>query len=95
MMWIAGVSPLSVVEAYVAVSVAIFIFGIPAALQQQRYSPIMSDVPPGTRVEWSRVGIVFAILIAAILANVIANVRFPSCWTHCRSSARPCGWSCW
>ena len=77
MMWIAGVSPLSVVEAYVAVSVAIFIFGIPAALQQQKYSPIMKDMPPGTKVEWSRVGIVFAILIAAILANVIANVRYP------------------
>ena len=49
MMWIAGVSPLSVVEAYVAVSVAIFIFGIPAAFQQQRYSPIMKDMPPGIR----------------------------------------------
>jgi len=77
MMWIAGVSPLSVVEAYVAVAVAIFIFGIPAALQQQKYSPIMSEMPPGTKVEWSRVGIVFAILIAAILANVVANVRYP------------------
>ena len=58
MMWIAGVSPLSVVEAYVAVAVAIFIFGIPAALQQQRYSPIMKDMPPGTKVEWARVVIV-------------------------------------
>jgi Na+/H+ antiporter NhaD/arsenite permease-like protein len=77
MIWIAGVSPLSVVEAYVAVSVAIFIFGVPAALQQQRYSPIMRDVAPGTRVEWVRVVIVFAILIGAILANVIANVRYP------------------
>ena len=49
MMWIAGVSPLAVVEAYVAVSVAIFIFGIPAAIQQQRYSPIMKDMPPARR----------------------------------------------
>ena len=78
MMWIAGVSPLVVVEAYVAVAVAIFIFGIPAAIQQQRYSPIMKDMPPGIRVEWSRVVIVFAILIAAILSNVIANIRFPA-----------------
>ena len=53
MMWIAGVSPLSVVEAYVAVAVAIFIFGIPAAFQQQKYSPIMKDMPPGIEVEWS------------------------------------------
>jgi Na+/H+ antiporter NhaD/arsenite permease-like protein len=78
MMWIAGVSPLSVVEAYVAVSVAIFIFGIPAAMQQHKYSPIMKDTPAGIRIDWSRVVIVFAILIIAILANVIANLRFPA-----------------
>ena len=78
MMWIAGVSPLVVVEAYVAVAVAIFIFGIPAALQQHRYSPIMKDMPPGVQVEWSRVVIVFAILVTAILSNVIANLRFPA-----------------
>lgn len=78
MMWIDGVSPLVVVEAYVAVAVAIFIFGIPAAIKQQRYSPVMKEVPPGIEVEWSRVAIVFAILISAILANVIANLRFPA-----------------
>jgi Na+/H+ antiporter NhaD/arsenite permease-like protein len=76
MMWIAGVSPLSVLEAYVAVAVAIFIFGIPASIQQQRYSPIMRDAAAGMRVDWSRVTIVFAILIVAILANVIANLRY-------------------
>ena len=78
MMWIAGVSPLAVVEAYVAVSVAIFIFGIPAAMQQHKYSPITRDMPAGTKVDWSRVVIVFAILIVAILSNVIANLRFPA-----------------
>jgi len=76
MMWIAGVSPLSVIEAYVAVAVAIFIFGIPASIQQQRYSPIMRDTAAGIRVDWSRVAIVFAILIVAILANVIANLYY-------------------
>jgi hypothetical protein len=76
MMWIAGVSPLSVLEAYVAVAIAIFIFGIPASIQQQRYSPIMKDAVAGVRVDWSRVAIVFAILIVAILANVIANLRY-------------------
>ena len=78
MMWIAGISPLVVVEAYVAVAVAIFIFGIPAAIQQHRYSPIMKDMPPGVKVQWSRVFIVFAILVTAILSNVIANLRFPA-----------------
>jgi hypothetical protein len=76
MMWIDGVSPLAVVEAYVAVAFAIFIFGIPASIQQQRYSPIMKDMPPGIRVDWARVVIVFAILLAAILANVIANLYY-------------------
>jgi Na+/H+ antiporter NhaD/arsenite permease-like protein len=76
MMWIAGVSPLLVVEAYVAAVVALVVCGIPAAIQQQRYAPIMKDMPPGIRVDWSRVAIVFAILIVAILANVIANLQF-------------------
>jgi Na+/H+ antiporter NhaD/arsenite permease-like protein len=77
MMWIDGVSPLVVIEAYVAAGLALFIFGIPAAMQQHRYSPIMKDTPPGIVVDWSRVVIVFAILIVAIMANVTANLRFP------------------
>jgi Na+/H+ antiporter NhaD/arsenite permease-like protein len=76
MMWIAGISPLIVVDAYVAVAFAIFVFGIPASIQQQRYSPIMKDVPAGIKVDWSRVVIVFAILIAAILSNVVANLSY-------------------
>jgi Na+/H+ antiporter NhaD/arsenite permease-like protein len=76
MMWIAGISPLVVLEAYLAAFIALFVFGIPAAMQQQRYSPIMKDIPPGIRVDWARVVIVFGILIAAILANVIAHLYF-------------------
>jgi Na+/H+ antiporter NhaD/arsenite permease-like protein len=78
MMWIDGVSPLSVVEAYIAAFAAMMIFGVPAALQQQRYSPIVKNPPSGLRIEWIRVGIVMAILIVAILANVTANLRFPA-----------------
>ena len=78
MMWIAGVSPLSVLEAFVAAAVAIFIFGIPAALQQHRFSPIEKDAPRGLHIEWVRVLIVAAILIAAILSNVITNLKFPA-----------------
>ncbi len=43
MMWIDGVSPVDVFEAYAAAVVALVIFGIPASLQQQRYSPIIKD----------------------------------------------------
>jgi Na+/H+ antiporter NhaD/arsenite permease-like protein len=78
MMWIDGVSPLAVVEAYVAASVAMVIFGIPAALQQHRYAPIAKDAPRGIEIEWVRVVIVALILVVAILANVTANLRFPA-----------------
>jgi Na+/H+ antiporter NhaD/arsenite permease-like protein len=77
MMWIDGVSPLVVVEAYLAAAVALVIFGIPAAMQQHKYSPIMKDAPAGIKVDWVRVAIVFGILIIAILSNVMANVSYP------------------
>src|ERR687888_426885 len=77
MMWIDGVDPLDVLEAFIAAGAAMFIFGIPASLQQHRYSPILKDIPAGTRVDWARVAIVGIILIAAIVANVVANVKYP------------------
>jgi Na+/H+ antiporter NhaD/arsenite permease-like protein len=77
MMWIDGVSPLSVLEAFVAAAVAIFIFGIPAAIGQHRISPIQKDPPRGLNIEWVRVLIVAVILIAAIASNVVTNLKFP------------------
>ena len=78
MMWIAGVSPLAVVEAYVAAVVAMLIFAVPASMQQQRYSPIQKDASNGLPVDPVRVIIVAAILIAALAANVTANLKFPA-----------------
>jgi Na+/H+ antiporter NhaD/arsenite permease-like protein len=78
MMWIDGVSPLSVLKAYVAVLAGFALFAVPAALQQHRYSPIVKEAPSGLKIEWIRLGIVAAILVAAILSNVIANLRFPA-----------------
>jgi len=78
MMWIDGISPLSVIEAYLAAAVAFSVFAIPAAVAQHRYSPIVRDAPSGLRIEWVRVGIVAAILVVAIAANVTANLRFPA-----------------
>jgi Na+/H+ antiporter NhaD/arsenite permease-like protein len=78
MMWIDGVSPLSVLEAFIAASVSLVVFGIPAAIQQQRFSPIIKEAPTGLRIEWVRVFIVALILIAAIVSNVAANLRFPA-----------------
>ncbi len=78
MMWIDGVSPLVVAEAIIASSVALFIFGIPAAIKQQKYSPILQHTHEHTHVDWARVGIVGLILVLAIGTNVTVNVKFPA-----------------
>ncbi len=76
MLWIAGVSPFEVLEAYIAATVALLIFGVPAALKQQAYSPIQVDVKPGTHLDWGRVAVVIIILAAAVVVNVVVNLNF-------------------
>jgi Na+/H+ antiporter NhaD/arsenite permease-like protein len=76
MMWIAGVSPVSVFEAIVASLVALLIFGIPAAKQQHAYSPIVRDPPAGINVDWARVFTVAFILVSAIVVNVVINTHY-------------------
>ncbi|MBN8497476.1 hypothetical protein [Candidatus Accumulibacter regalis] len=77
MMWIDGVSPLDVTHAYVATGVALVFCGIPAALQQHRYSPIVAHSGEAARIDWARVAIVGFILLSAIVTNVTVNVLFP------------------
>lgn len=77
MMWIDGVNPLDVLHAYVAAVVAVAVCGVPAALQQQKYSPILHHEHQHIHVDWTRVGIVFFVLVVAIITNVVMNVQFP------------------
>jgi len=78
MMWIDGVSPASVLHAYVAAGVALVITAYFAARQQHAYSPMIKHAHEHTHVDWVRVGIVLLILAAAIVANVITNIHFSS-----------------
>jgi Na+/H+ antiporter NhaD/arsenite permease-like protein len=77
MIWIAGGSPLAVLEAYVGGIVALAIFGVVAARQQHAFQPIQRDDTPGVHVEFGRLGVVLSILAAAILANVWFNLNDP------------------
>ena len=77
MMWVSGVSPLFVLEAYIAAVAAFAIFAVPASIQQQRYSPIVKDAPRGVSIDWTRVAIVAAMLIVALVTNIFTNLRFP------------------
>jgi Na+/H+ antiporter NhaD/arsenite permease-like protein len=74
MMWIAGVSPLSVLHAYVAATCALFVSGIPASLAQQKYAPIVKDPPTGLHIELKHVTVVIVVLSSAIAANVGAHL---------------------
>jgi len=76
MMWIAGISPIEVLEAFIASTVAVVVCGIPASMQQQRFSPIQKDEGKHPPVDWVRVGIVAFILVAAVVVNVIVNLHF-------------------
>jgi Na+/H+ antiporter NhaD/arsenite permease-like protein len=76
MMWIDGVDPLDILKAFIAAGTAIAVFGIPASLQQHRYSPITKSAPAEIRIDWPRVAIVAFILAVAITVSVTVNVGF-------------------
>jgi hypothetical protein len=56
--------------ALVMVLSSFLVFGVVAALQQQRYCAITAGPKRGVRIDWSRVAIVLIILLAASLMPV-------------------------
>jgi Na+/H+ antiporter NhaD/arsenite permease-like protein len=78
MMWIAGVSPLDVLHAYVAAVVALVVSGLIAAVQQQRHAPMDRAALDSITVDWTRLAIVAAMLLAAVAANVLVNTHYPA-----------------
>ncbi|MBL8449230.1 MAG: citrate transporter [Dechloromonas sp.] len=77
MMWIDGISPAAVLEAYVAAGVALLVIAYFGAKQQHAYSPIIKHAHAHTHVDWGRIAIVATMLVFAVVANVIINVKFP------------------
>jgi Na+/H+ antiporter NhaD/arsenite permease-like protein len=75
MMWIDRVAPTQVVHAYVAAVIALFVCGIPAAIQQQRHAPMSRVSVNAVTIDWARVVIVIFILATAVAVNVTVNVR--------------------
>lgn len=82
MMWIDGVSPIAVLDAYVAAVVALCITAYFASRQQHAYSPIIKHVHAHTRVDKVRIGIVLLILVFAIVTNIVINVKFTALADH-------------
>lgn len=77
MMWIAGVSPFKIIQAYVASVVALAIVGYFGARQQQAYSPIVKFNHEEREIDWGRIGIVAVMLVFAVLANIVVKTLAP------------------
>ena len=72
-MWLNGISPLTVLPAYIASAVAFAVVGPFGALAQHRFQPITAHDEPGHPLQWRRIGVVAFILISAVAANIAAN----------------------
>lgn len=82
MMWIDGISPLLVLDAYVAAVIALVIVAYFAAKQQHAYSPIIKHVHQHTHVDWGRIFIVTLMLVFAVGTNVTVNLKYTDLADH-------------
>lgn len=78
MMWIHGIAPQVVLDAYVAAIVALLIVAYIGARQQHAYSPMVKHAHQHIHIDRARLGIVGLILVSAIGTNVLVNVQFPA-----------------
>lgn len=74
-MWLNGISPLTVLPAFIGAIPAFLIFGPLGARCQHRYQPILAhDLPGHHPLEWRRIWIVAFLLAVAVAANILANM---------------------
>jgi Na+/H+ antiporter NhaD/arsenite permease-like protein len=77
MMWISGVSPILLLEAFVASAAAFVVLAPIAAWRQQKVAPVIPHTPDGIRIDWMRAVVVLVMLAAVVGANLIGNSLFP------------------
>ena len=72
-MWLNGISPITVMPAYIAAVPAFLVIAPVSAWAQHRHQPIIANDLPGHPLEWRRIWIVALILVAAVAANLLAT----------------------
>jgi Na+/H+ antiporter NhaD/arsenite permease-like protein len=75
-MWIHGVSPLTLLRAFSGAIPAFLVIGTVGAWMQQRHQPIVKDVEPGHPIDWIRVLVVLIVLITLVAVNVSVSAFF-------------------
>jgi Na+/H+ antiporter NhaD/arsenite permease-like protein len=80
MMWIAGVSALDVTHAFVGSVVSISIFGVIAALQQDKFQPIQATADLNAKVDPMKLLVVAMILAGAIATNILLDFPAVGVW---------------
>ncbi len=82
MMWISGVSPISLMLAIVASVPAFLVMAFFASRAQAKVGPMVLHAPEGLQIHWMRLAIVVVILASVVGANIIANGLFPGLEEH-------------
>lgn len=80
LMWIDGVNPLDVMHAFVASLAALLVFGVVGSVQQDRFHRIKKDASKRIKVDWTRIAIVFMILVCAISTNYFLDFPALGVW---------------
>ncbi len=87
LMWIDGVNPLDVLHAYVAAGVALVLFGVVAAFQQDKYQRIVKDAAIDVAIVWPKLAVVGLILVLAIATNYYFDFPALGVWVAILGSA--------
>jgi Na+/H+ antiporter NhaD/arsenite permease-like protein len=85
MMWIDGVNWLDVTHAFLPAIVALFVFGIPLSITQQRLQPIIKDEIPShgsdhAIVDYGRVFVTIAMLVGVVAGNILIDFPAAGLW---------------
>lgn len=80
MIWLEGYSPLDVVHAALGAVVAVLFFGWFASGQQNKLMPMGRSEHAAPPIDWSYLGLVFSILVAAIVTNLVWGLPAIGVW---------------
>lgn len=94
MLWISGVPALQVVGAYLGSIAAVTVSGLIAAHQQHALCPLEPRNGPTVRIDGPRLGIVFVVLLSAIIVNLWIGAPAVGVWAAILVGAviRPPAW---